>query len=491
MAKFRIGVGSDFVLKDNKVGIGSTVPREKLDVAGTVKGDFIISSEAFFDVYAGFTPQIQNVSVASTVGFTTSGIGTFTQVNETETGFLSLVGEYGSLSEDVVVDEGDIFEVSTTTITGITTLGTQEVYAPDDSVVSVGTLESVSIQSHFSVPDGGTNERPDQPVEGMVRFNDDLNTLEFYNGIEWRQFTVSGASGRGVFITGQPPGVSDVIDYVNIATLGNAVNFGTSTVANRFSAGCSDGIRGVFSLGYKNPGTFANELEYITIASEGNSIDFGDSKLAYGEASVSSSTRGIWGGGQSPSPIGLSNVIDYIQIQTLGNTLDFGDLTQPKDTAAGCSSPTRGVFGGGRNPSIRLSEIDFITISSTGNAIDFGDLTQARRTLGAFSNSTRGIFGGGYTDSPAALFKTIDFITIASTGNAQTFGELPYNGGYLTGTSSQTRGVFGGASTPSQINNISYVTINSTGNAQDFGDLTVPRSAAGALSDSHGGLGGF
>ena len=70
-------------------------------------------------------------------------------------------------------------------------------------------------------------------------------------------------------------------------------------------------------------------------------------------------------------------------------------------------------------------------------------------------------------------------------------GELPYNGGYLASTSSQTRGVVGGGNTPSRTNNISYVTIMSAGNALDFGDLTVPRNAPGALSDSHGGLGGF
>ena len=39
---------------------------------------------------------------------------------------------------------------------------------------------------------------------------------------------------------------------------------------------------------------------------------------------VSSSTRGVWGGGNNPT---LSNVIDYITIASLGNSQDFGDLT--------------------------------------------------------------------------------------------------------------------------------------------------------------------
>ena len=39
-----------------------------------------------------------------------------------------------------------------------------------------------------------------------------------------------------------------------------------------------------------------------------------------------------------------------------------------------------------------------------------------------------------------------------------------------------------------------YITIASTGNGQDFGDLSAPRDRVGhgfAISDSHGGLGGF
>ncbi len=489
MAKFRIGVGSDFVLKDNKVGIGSTVPREKLDVAGTVKGDFIISSEAFFDVYAGFTPQIQNVSVTSTVGFTTSGIGTFIQVNETETGFLSLVGEYGSLSEDVVVEEGDIFEVSTTNITGITTLGTQEVYAPDDSVVSVGTLESVSIQSHFSVPNGGISSRPNQPTEGMVRFNDDLNTLEFYNGIEWRQFTVSGASGRGVFGSGNPV---SIIDYVNISSTGNAIDFGTLSIGRRGTSSCSSSTRGLFGGGFFAP-NYSNVIDYITIASEGNAIDFGDllSANKFSSSSCSSSTRGIFAGGEP-----FNNVIEYVQISTIGNSLDFGDLTINRNYGSSCSSPTRGVFFGGAygftTPTNLIKTTEFITISSKGNGTLFGDLTIARLAPMSCSNENRGITSGGYTH--LTRVNTIDYITIASTGNSENFGDLTIskdNGGAV---STKVRGVFGGGATQHPaifINIIDYITISSIGNAQDFGDLTQTRNQNSACSDSHGGLGGF
>jgi len=316
MAKIRIGFSSDFVLENSEVGIGTTNPTAKLQVVDTLKGDFNITGVSTLRVYGGFAAQKQNITKGSSIGFSTTGDGTFTQPNERETGFLSLVGEYNTVSDDIIVDEGKIFEVSTTNITGITTLGTQEVYAPDDSVVSVGTLESVSIQSHFSVPDGGSNDRPDQPTEGMVRFNDDLNTLEFYNGIEWRQFTVSGASGRGVFMGGSA-GSTNIIDFVNIATLGNAVDFGRLGSGTMTQGGaCSSSTRGLYGGG-ENP-SITNSIEYITIPSQGNAIDFGDlfeTRRRTQESACSSSTRGIWSGGYNP---GLSpasrDTIDYVEI---------------------------------------------------------------------------------------------------------------------------------------------------------------------------------
>jgi hypothetical protein len=92
---------------------------------------------------------------------------------------------------------------------------------------------------------------------------------------------------------------------------------------------------------------------------------------------VSSSTRGVFGGG-APT----TNVIEFITISTLGNSSDFGDLF---------SSTVRGVFAGGSAAGSSINIIDFVTIMSTGNAVDFGDLTQKRQMLAGCSNGHGGL----------------------------------------------------------------------------------------------------
>ena len=54
------------------------------------------------------------------------------------------------------------------------------------------------------------------------------------------------------------------------------------------------------------------------------------------------------------------------------------------------------------------------------------------------------------------------------------------------------RGVFGGGEVPGSpgvTDTIDYVEFTSQGNAVDFGDLSSSRSATGACSNAHGGLG--
>ena len=452
MAVNRIGFSSDFTLKNQKVGVGSADPTATLDVRGAIKGDFNVSGATTLTSYGGFAPQKQFV-------------------NEN----LTLTGDYNTVSEDIIVGLGKTFTISA------------------GSSVSIGTLKNVSIGTHFSVPNGGTSARTDSPVEGMVRFNDDLNTLEFWNGYEWRQFNVTGASGRGVFGGGVGDGAANVatIDFVNISSQGNAITFGTLSLSSNRGSAVSSSIRGIFSLG-QTP-AIVNIIEYITIASEGNTIDFGDlTQARLGASSFSSSTRGVFATGYTPvaTPTGNSNVIDYIQISSIGNAVDFGDATINRHVSAGCASPTRGVFGGGdATPTPATANIEFITIASTGNSIRFGDLNNISRDKGSCSNLTRGLFAGGRVP---AVINSIEFITIATTGNAVDFGDLTNLKWGMGGASNSIRGVFaGGYIAPSHNNSIDYVTISTLSNAQDFGDLTNARYSVAGLSDSHGGLGGF
>ena len=86
----------------------------------------------------------------------------------------------------------------------------------------------------------------------------------------------------------------------------------------------SSPIRGLFALGANDSGTY-NNIEFITIATTGNAQDFGDlSETEVYKAGMSSSTRGLFAGGSDPS---VSNVIDFVTIQTTGNSTDFGDIT--------------------------------------------------------------------------------------------------------------------------------------------------------------------
>ena len=74
-----------------------------------------------------------------------------------------------------------------------------------------------------------------------------------------------------------------------------------------------------------------NVIDYVTIATTGNATDFGDAGLGGFGAGGSSPTRGAAGGGYfAGAPTGESggftNIIEFTQIATTGNARDFGDL---------------------------------------------------------------------------------------------------------------------------------------------------------------------
>ena len=327
---------------------------------------------------------------------------------------------------------------------------------------------------------------------GALRFNTDSMKLEIFRGSanyngsasmagigtlaagQWEEIQatspeVQTGGTRGLFAGGETPN-TDIIDFINIDSTGNATDFGDCQQSKHLGAGVSDRTRACIGGG-RTP-TVLSQIDFVTIASTGDAANFGNlsqARLFLGGAS--NSTRGLFIGGSTPTAV---NTIDYITIQSTGSAVDFGDGLQTGVYAA-CQSSTRAVFANGTN-------LNFVTISTLGNAADFGDVHQRG---GACSNSIRGLFGGA---SPNVT--TIEYVTIATLGDAVDFGDLTVGGAEFNATSSPTRGVWGGGNrpAPSRTDVIDYVQIMSTGNAIDFGNLTQSRSGAASASNGHGGL---
>ena len=439
----RFQFSDDFVLNANKVGINTAIPQEKLDVVGIVKGDNLkVTGVSSFTSYEGFLNSNHNITENITL---TSGTS-------------------GSLSGEIIVGTG-------ITLSGISSTTSGQ-----------GHIDSLKVYNTLTIPVGGTLERPSKSKPGQLYYNKDFSTIEFYDGDRWRQVDTTTQSGRGVFGGGNFPNTIGEIEFISLSSGGTSINFGNLSFGRNYNLGtAASSTRGLFAGGYTNTpasNTRSNVIDYITIASEGNSIDFGDRTTTTTEmCGCSSQTRGLFAGG-----FATSNVIDYVQIQTIGSALDFGDLTEAKSQGGALASPVRGVFAGGNNPVSNV--IHFVIIASVGNAVDFGDLTQTKRlTYGACSNSVRGMIGGGQIIGSISI-NTIDYITIASTGNATVFGDLSFTS-VSKATASSTRGVFHQGST------VDSVIIATTGNATRFATLSRTWTDDGALSDSHGGLGGF
>ena len=471
MAKIRIGLGSEFNLNNGNLGLGVTNPQVRLDVDGTVKSkDFEVTGVTSFTAYEGFLRSDHQIDGDLTLN-TGQGLN-------------------ASLSGEIIVKDGVTFTVGAiglgTTSVGVgTELITNTIDSNETNLAGESQIECLKAYNTFTPPSGGTNERPYAPKPGELYYNYDFKTIEFHDGYGWRQVDNTTRSGRGVFAGGWiPSGQLDSMDYINIHTLGNAINFGSLLSTSRMNAGCSSNTRGLFGCSYPSP---LDQIEYITIASEGDSIDFGN--LTSGRQHLgahSSSTRGIFAGGAQ-----TSDIIEYVEIPTLGDALDFGDLSAGRRNLSGCGSPTRAVFSQGGEFPVAISNNDFLTISSKGDSTKFLD-GDYRTGIRCCSNNVRGLYGGGYVPTK---INTIDYLTIASLGNMTDFGDLTRvttEGAFI---SSQTRGVYSGGfnetSPSSASNSIEYVTIATTGNAIDFGDSTVSSGQRDGLSDSHGGLGGF
>ncbi len=306
-----------------------------------------------------------------------------------------------------------------------------------------------------------------------------------------------GGRGRGLFGKGNNGSPSNVVNMVEIATTGDAIDFGDITQGTA-TAGASSSTRGLFMSGQGTPGRLTR-MDYVTISSSGGGSEFGDCDIARDWPSgVSNNTRALMLNGRIATNV-ATNSIEFVTIASTGNASDFGDIRTGRESefymGTGASTTRAVIFRGTGTTGAPLAyDIDYLTFASKGNSVQFGEVENLQqRGGGGLSNSTRAVWGGGY--SPSAKTNSIQYVTIATTGNSVDFGDITYSGsngvrGHGT-TASSTRGLFAGGQCPADVNSIDYITISTTGNSATFGDLTVVLKNwnLGQVSDCHGGIG--
>ena len=222
MAEIRFNYGDKFTqTSDSNTGIGSTNPAAKLDVAGgTSAGSLRVSGIATLSSYQGFVN---------------------TKLSTTEN-LIVEAGQSGSVSGEVVIGTGQTISVSTGATTG------------------QGGIESLKVYETFMPPVGGTADRPTDVKPGMVYYNKDFKTIEFWDGNFWKQVDNTTRRGRGV-MGGRTsaPTHQQVIGFITMATRGNEQDFGELTESTQYPANgaTSSSIRGL-TMGGSGPVSYTH-----------------------------------------------------------------------------------------------------------------------------------------------------------------------------------------------------------------------------------------
>ena len=373
-----------------------------------------------------------------------------------------------------------------------------------------GTLSQYTVLSN---PDGVTATGSTSPIDitGLTNGTSYTFTVSATTGAGTSPYSSASSSvtptaaDRGLFMAGQILGGSyatNTMDYLNIKSAGNAVDFGDLSQVRGGGGAASSSTRALCMgggdiFGASGSTNYSNRIDYVTIATTGNSSIFGSLSASIRTqcGGLSNSTRACQMFGFQSNAIAKQQ-IDYVAIATTGNAADFGDLDNGyQNSASAFASPTRGIMCGGSDYySTLYNKIQYITIATTGDATDFGDLRNGYEKIGGTSSSTRGLSTGWTGSNSGTGSGQLEYVTIASTGNATVFGDLVNSGSnksyYCSATSNNTTAVIheGYNNSAGGTNVVSSVTIASTGNASDFGDLTLARFMSTATSGTHGGL---
>ena len=273
-------------------------------------------------------------------------------------------------------------------------------------------------------------------VMDAIQISTTGNAVDFGDDFLSRQenYAAFGSTIRGINAGGydSPTAITN-IHYFTFSSQGGMNDFGQLINARYSCQGASNAIRGLIFGGRQINEVSHNAIEFVTIATTGDAVSFGSlTEHVFNHGSgVSTPTRAFQFAGLTNSGPTRTNVIHAATIATQGDAVKFGELTISPDAHTGCSNSIRGLSWCGQTPS-NIDNIEYFQLASEGNGVDFGDASAAKDYLGACASSTRGMCAGGQTPTK---INVIEYVSFSTTGDTTDFGDLTVARRFCMGSS--------------------------------------------------------
>ena len=548
MAKIRIGIGSDFRLKDQKLGLGENNPQERLDVAGVAKGqDLKVTGISSLTAYEGFLRADHQITENTTLTFDQGPVSSLSGEIIVGTGQTVTVNEVVKETAGVGNGSGDQwFDINGNhafkTNGDPTWDGSAFVYdgTGDYHSLSGGDTSTFEVGSSNFTLEQWVNITANSSIVGTFFSKGNDNSV----GTNFMSLQTTGANttpgfffGSGVaLLSGSSVGTGGWHHYVvtrsgnNFTLYVDGTSVDTATSSSSLASGITGGINiGAQSYSVSTDGRKLNGKISITRLYSGRVLTAAEVTSNYNAghtATTSAVAATVDLNANNPASYpGTVRDVDTTDVTRAGGSeveclKVFNTFTPPSGgtnerpyapkpgelyynydfktieffdgygwrQVDNTTRSGRAVFAGGYiTGDSRTKEMILIQIHTRGNATYFGDLANAAATdIQGVGSEVRGVLTGGYDGGRTTA---MDYITIASEGNGIDFGNLTVGRNALGSASSSTRGLAAGGNAGSNaINTIDYIQISTLGDALEFGDLTNERTPSGGISSPTRGV---
>ena len=455
MAEIRQGYFDDYTQQNGNVGIGTSISNEKLEIiGGTTSQELNVTGIATFTSVSGLIRKHTNYT--ENVNMTAGDSGTLSGEIVVGAGLTITIGT-GATSSQGSVESLKVSTMFQPPSGGTNQRPPAKpgalFYNFDFKTIeffdgsSWRQVDNVTRRGRGVFSGGGyPNYGNTGPIIEFIEISTLGNSTNFGTNTLGILSAGNSDSTRGTFSGGFDP-FRDVIEYITIASGGNTIDFGDLTQARAYAGSASSSTRGLIIGGYtpSPTGQYLNTIDFIEIQTLGDAVDFGDCvRVKAWDSSTQSPTRGVYMSGSGAVGPSSGTLIEFVTISSKGNASRFGDSTAGRRAATGGGNSVRGIFVGGYlSNALQYNTIDFVTMASEGNAVDFGENIFTGSYSGAASHNSRMVIAGGY-NAPSTRTNAMSYVTIATAGNALEFGDLSSGGGTGPAGLSDSHGGLGG-----------------------------------------------